>query len=163
MKSGKRRSLLVLGILLAPWAPAAEMADNLGRLFFTRETRAALDAARLAAATPLLPLTAHEILQLPKVPEEVLTPPPPVTVNGIVTRSRGPATLWMNGAPQDARNVRVPGVPRETAPRVRVTRDAIEFALDAEHPAHRVKAGQTFDPARAEVREAHEAQNAEAP
>lgn len=158
-----RACLLLIGVIHALPGVAAETAgDDLGRLFFSRDERAALDAARAAATLPLPHLAEDDVRQLPEAALDATAPPPlpAVTLNGIVTRSRGPATVWVNGTAQDARHVAVPGV---AAPRVRVARDALELSLDQNRPARRVKAGQTFDPAHAVVHEAHEAVPAESP
>lgn len=153
-----RVCVLLWLVLAMSIANAVEDADRLGRLFFTPSERATLDAARIAATQPPPPpLTAREIDHLPDAAmnEGSVRLPNAVTVNGIVTRSRGPSTLWLNGAQTDGRKVQLPGLPEQGSPPVRVMRDAIEFSLDATQPAQRVKAGQTFDPARAEVRDTH--------
>lgn len=147
---------LVLGVLCARGAPG----DELGRLFFTPEERATMEAARaLPKLAPVsLPLS---LSNLPGAIPAVATPPPPaLTLNGLVTRSQGPATLWINGIAQDARSLYLPGVAQ---PRVRLERNAIQISLDATQPARRVKAGQTFDPARAQVSDAHQTRDAETP
>jgi hypothetical protein len=154
--------VLCVGLLVGLCSGSLARADDLGRLFFTPLERSSLDAARLTAKLPPpAALSAAEIAQLPAA--EIDTPPSPlpsVTLNGIVTRSQGPGTLWMNGSPQDARQPQVPGV---AEPRIRLGRAAIEIALDATQPTRTVKAGQIFDPARAEVREAHAAPRTETP
>ena len=149
---------LVLGVLCARGAPG----DELGRLFFTPEERATMEAARaLPKLAPLVSVSALKISNLPGAIQAVVTPPPPVlTLNGLVTRSQGPATLWINGLAQDARSLYLPGVAQ---PRVRLERNAIQIALDATQPARRVKAGQTFDPASAQVSDVHQTPNTETP
>ena len=148
---------LVLGALCARGAPG----DELGRLFFTPEERATMEAARALADLAPVSLSALSLSNLPGAIPAVATPPPPaLTLNGLVTRSQGPATLWINGLAQDARSLYLPGVAQ---PRVRLERNAIQIALDATQPARRVKAGQTFDPARAQVSDVHQTPNAETP
>lgn len=78
----KRAALLLAGLL----AVSAPQAQELGRLFFTPEERAALDARRRA-----------------RLPDKPAAAPPaaasPVTrVDGFVRRSDGPSTVWVNGA-----------------------------------------------------------------
>jgi hypothetical protein len=63
-----------------------------------------------------------------------------LTVNGVVTRSQGPATVWVNGVAQDARQARVPGVES-----LGVIRDTVEFRFAGELPAQRLRAGETLD------------------
>jgi len=77
-------------------APAGN--TTLGRLFMTPAERSALDAGRAggdtAAATPQVVMAA---------PEQVL-------LNGVLIRSRGPDTVWING--EETRR----GAPVRTAP-----------------------------------------------
>jgi hypothetical protein len=80
----RRAALLLAAMLLAPCAQA----QDIGRLFFTPEQRAALDARRRArvpdkpAATPLVAS-------------------PTTRLDGYVRRSQGPSTVWVNGASVD--------------------------------------------------------------
>ena len=71
--------LLLLGALVAP----ARAADPLGRLFFTPEQRAALDARRKA--------------RVPDKPAAAAIASPVTRIDGYVRRSQGPSTVWMNG------------------------------------------------------------------
>ncbi|HEX9181389.1 MAG TPA: hypothetical protein VF859_13390, partial [Burkholderiales bacterium] len=75
------RRLVVTALLAAAAAPA--QADQLGRLFFTPEQRATLESLRLVPATAA-----------------AATPTDRVSVDGIVQRSGGAATVWINGVPQ---------------------------------------------------------------
>ena len=80
-----RATLLLAGMLAFSCAQAQE----LGRLFYTPEERAALDARR-RARLPDKPAAA---------PAAAVSP---VTrVDGFVRRSAGPSTVWVNGAPLD--------------------------------------------------------------
>jgi hypothetical protein len=66
-------------------APAPASAQELGRLFFTPEQRAALDARRKA--------------RLPDKPAVAVAPSPTARIDGVVRRSDGPTTVWVNGQP----------------------------------------------------------------
>jgi hypothetical protein len=75
------------------------LADELQRLFTTAEDRAKLDKAR----EPKPPPKPRKIL--PKVPTgtKTLSPPKPklppnITFNGLVIRTQGPTTVWINGS-----------------------------------------------------------------
>jgi hypothetical protein len=70
--------LLVFAVL----APRAAIAQELGRLFFTPEQRAALDARRRQ--------------KLPDKPAAVVVSPT-TRINGSVKRSGGKSTLWLDG------------------------------------------------------------------
>lgn len=73
-------------ILLAVALPAP--AQELGRLFFTPERRQALDRQRQ-----------FNLPERREIPED-----PTLTINGVVTRSSGKRTVWINGVAQDDSN-----------------------------------------------------------
>jgi hypothetical protein len=75
-------------LLLAALCGAAQAAEPLGRLFFTPAQRATLDAGKQ--------------LDLPRKAGPTVRGPSAVTLNGIVTRSDGESTVWVNGAPANA-------------------------------------------------------------
>src|SRR6185436_10031052 len=85
----RRRATFPAGIALVAAAIAAATVGNaraqeLGRLFFTPEQRAALDARRKA--------------RVPDKPAAVPQAESPVTrINGAVRRSGGKSTVWVNG------------------------------------------------------------------
>jgi hypothetical protein len=80
MKTAAALACLLMALLGAP--PTA--AQELGRLFFTPEQRAALDARRKA--------------RVPDKPAAVPQAESPVTrINGAVRRSGGKSTVWVNG------------------------------------------------------------------
>jgi hypothetical protein len=81
----KRLTACLLAALAASVSVAAEGADQrLGRLFFTPQQRATLDAGRSIA--PAKPRRAAR----PSGPSEI-------RLDGIVTRSDGERTVWVNG------------------------------------------------------------------
>lgn len=81
----RRAWTLLAGILLAAGASAAA-AQELGRLFFTPEQRAELDARRKA--------------RVPDKPAAVTAIESPRTrLDGYVKRSNGESTVWLNGQP----------------------------------------------------------------
>ena len=71
--------LVAVSIALAPAARAQE----LGRLFFTPDQRAALDARRKA--------------RVPDKPAAAAVVSPTTRLDGYVQRSDGPSTVWVNG------------------------------------------------------------------
>ena len=73
--------LLLLAALALPLAPA--QAQELGRLFFTPDQRAALDARRRA--------------RVPDKPAAAVIASPTTRLDGYVKRSAGPSTVWVNG------------------------------------------------------------------
>ena len=80
--------LLFALTLLAASSPPACAEDELGRLFFTPERRQILDRQREL-----------NIQETQAIPEE-----PTFTINGVVTRSSGKKTTWINGVAQSERS-----------------------------------------------------------
>ncbi|MDR2113183.1 MAG: hypothetical protein LBQ62_08810 [Candidatus Accumulibacter sp.] len=72
-------------LLLSCALPPPVAAQELGRLFFTPERRAALDRQRQ-----------FDIPERREIPED-----PTLTIDGVVTRSSGRRTVWINGAARD--------------------------------------------------------------
>jgi hypothetical protein len=66
-------------------ASAQEASDELGRLFFTPERRQTLDRQRQL-----------NIQEKQEIPED-----PTLTIDGVVTRSSGKRTAWVNGVAQN--------------------------------------------------------------
>ena len=75
---------LVLCSALSVAAPCQAEESSLGRLFFTQERRQAMDRQRM--------------LNLPD--KEQTEDAAKLTINGVVTRSNGKRTVWVNGAAQ---------------------------------------------------------------
>ena len=89
-KSDPRRllpALILVPVFLGLFEPV-QADENLGRLFFTPERRQMLDRQR-----------EYNQLSLQETPEE-----PELTVNGVVTRSSGKRTVWVNGVAQSERS-----------------------------------------------------------
>ncbi|OQY57346.1 MAG: hypothetical protein DRR08_00270 [Candidatus Parabeggiatoa sp. nov. 2] len=92
----------LLPVILLLWLCAFSqptLADELLRLFTTAKERAALDKAR----EPKPPPKPRKFL--PKVPTgtKTLSPPKPklpryISFDGLVIRSQGPTTVWINGS-----------------------------------------------------------------
>ncbi|MGH8747391.1 MAG: hypothetical protein ACREUK_13000, partial [Burkholderiales bacterium] len=120
------------GILLAA-ASAAAAAQERGRLFFTPEQRAELDARRKA--------------RVPDKPAAVLIESPSTTLDGYVKRSNGKSTLFLNGEPitegADAQRAQV--IPSRDDP----TRAAIEVGEGGRRIPLRV--GESLDRGTGEV------------
>jgi hypothetical protein len=78
------RSRIAIG-MLALLITGSAFAQEVGRLFFTPEQRAALDARRKA--------------RVPDKPAATVVASPTTRVDGYVKRSTGPSTVWVNGEP----------------------------------------------------------------
>ena len=125
-----RYALLCL-VLLAP--TTAALGQELGRLFFTPEQRAALDARRKA--------------RVPDTPAVAVVASPTTRVDGFVRRSGGPSTVWVNGEPLGEHGPEAPRIVRGAAtsdPRVSVPvgEGGIRFSL---------KPGQVLDRGSGEI------------
>lgn len=118
----KRSLCLLAAVFLAVPAQAQEI----GRLFFTPQQRAALDARR-KARVPDRPAAAPVVTS------------PTTRVDGYVRRSGGPSTVWVNGAQAE-----------EAAPGA----DArVAVPLGDGGPRVRLKPGETLDRSTGEVRD----------
>jgi len=122
--------LLALGLLAA----GAARAQELGRLFFTPEQREALDARRKA--------------RLPDKPAAVAPVSPTTRIDGVVQRSRGKSTLWVDGT----------AVPDGTQPeglRVRRGSDPGRVTVTVVESGQRIdlRVGETVDRATGEVKD----------
>jgi len=96
-------------------------AEPLGRLFFTPEQRATLESLRLAPAAATTAATTDRI-----------------TVNGLVQRSGGPTTVWINGVPQT-----VP--PQSIVPAGKTRTPAVQVPVPGEPGRIRLKVGQSIE------------------
>ncbi|HET7364723.1 MAG TPA: hypothetical protein VFJ70_14240 [Burkholderiales bacterium] len=121
------RAIALLALTLAVGAAEAQ---ELGRLFFTPEQRAALDARRKA--------------RLPDNPVSVAARP--VTrVDGFVKRSTGPSTIWING---EWTTESSPEAPRITEPS-----PSVSVTVGETGGRVRLKPGETLDRGNGEVRD----------
>lgn len=82
-----RISLLLLAALGAAGASLAAPPADPGRLFYTPTQRAQLEAARVRNVTQVRQATSE-------------LDPPPLRFDGMVVRSDGRSTSWVNGRPQ---------------------------------------------------------------
>jgi hypothetical protein len=125
------RLVLFLAFVL-PVAPV--QAQELGRLFFTPEQRAALDARRKA--------------RVPDKPAAAAVVSPTTRLDGYVKRSQGPSTVWVNGEGQLETS---PEAPRIGATR----RDDGRVSIGVGESGARVglKPGEVLDRGTGEVRD----------
>lgn len=82
-----RRALVGLALALA--LPASHAVQPLGRLFYTPAQRAQLDAARSRKERPVAAVEAEQPQPLPET----------ITYDGVVRRSDGKTTVWINNRP----------------------------------------------------------------
>jgi hypothetical protein len=126
-----KRAWLTLCCAIATLAQAQP--PQLGRLFSSPEERARLDAGR--SGTP--PAVAVQVAPPPPPPP----PGPPMELNGLVQRSSGRSTVWLNQAPQQEPYNQVSGASQLT---LRLSNGQVVV----------LKPGQQYDPASGTVMEA---------
>lgn len=85
----KCRAIYAVACLLALMPALAMAGQPLGRLFFTPEQRARMDAARQQERSVRV-----------EEEEEASPPPASITLNGVVTRSDGKRVVWINNRVQ---------------------------------------------------------------
>jgi hypothetical protein len=141
-----RKACLVM--LLALAAPAG--AQEIGRLFFTPAQRAALDSARQQnVRIDLTPAEEQETAET--------APAGTITFNGIVRRSDGRASVWVNNRridDRDSGNVRI--LHRDGA-------DSISIQAPNSDSRVNLKVGQNYDTATGQVQENYASRPAPAP
>ncbi|MFO1434926.1 MAG: hypothetical protein U1F34_00605 [Gammaproteobacteria bacterium] len=173
---GKPSRLLIAAIAIAGFgmfrAPPLQ-AEDLGRLFLTPEQRAELERLRNGIVeTPPVVVPPPVVEQPPAVVQSDLPPPvpelgaehilpiapppavPPITVNGVVLRSNGQGTAWVNGQNTSdgdfsADNIRV------ERPRSKV----VQLRTPENLPDVRLKPGQTYNPATNTIVEPYDVTN----
>ncbi len=131
-----RTAVALAALLAALLGVASARAQELGRLFFTPEQRAVLDARRKA--------------RVPDKPAATPQVESPITrINGAVQRSGGRSTVWVNGEPmaQDA-----PATGAQAAPSVE---GPGRVSLPAGESAQRydLRVGESLDRGSGEVRD----------
>jgi hypothetical protein len=84
-----------LAAAAASWPAAAQQQESLGRLFFTPAQRASLDVARSQRARATLSTERTEETATPVAQS--------ITYGGMVRRSDGKNTVWINGRPVNDR------------------------------------------------------------
>ena len=124
--------ILVVMTAMLPWC-ASNSAEPLGRLFFTPAQRNTLDAGK----------------QLAKPLQAAPNGPRAATLNGVVTRSDGESTVWVNG-----HSVRRSGSPNASASHSDPTAARVE--LQGAGGWVNLKVGQRFDRSTGKVAESYE-------
>ncbi|MBM3394135.1 MAG: hypothetical protein FJY37_05800 [Betaproteobacteria bacterium] len=115
LRASKAWIFAVTLIALPPIAQANT--DTYGRVFFTPRDRVLLDDARRRKVSNVAkPVTQRRVAIAAPQAEEPPPPPRPsgnVTLNGIVRRSDGESTIWVNGVamPADAQTGKVQVAP----------------------------------------------------
>lgn len=151
----KRASAVLAGlVMLATFsvAPAPVSATELlGRLFLSPGERAALDRARHAAeAAPPVPVAAVDPALV--VPEAPVAVQPSMAVDGVVARSAGTPTVWVNGIEAGTGDLDPLGIAPGS---IRVEGARVSLPL-ASGGGVTLKPGQRFDPATDSVSDAYE-------
>ena len=96
----RKHLFLLIFLCLSPWGGQVRAADSLGRLFLVPEQRAQLEIVRAQRDRRIAPVIEDApVVAAPPRPSV----PPVVTYSGIVNRSDGRSTVWINGKPVNER------------------------------------------------------------
>lgn len=134
-----RRALGPLPLLAAVAICGAAHGVTLGRLFTSPADRAQLDALRAASVN----VQATAAPAVDAEPVQPSPPPEPTVLNGIVKRSGGKNTVWLNQTPQD------------DTPNLRAAKSALSLRLPSGRQVI-LQPGQRYDPLDDKVKDAHE-------
>lgn len=141
-KMPRRQPTLMMAIAVVWVAPMWLQGAELGRLFTTPQERAMLDRLRQEGPKPIAP----EVVAPRVTPEPIseMNPHQPITVNGLIRRSDGTNTIWVNGVNSlegeyDSQGFQV------DARRIRNGRVTVTVSGQPV-PQVEMKPGQTFDP-----------------
>ena len=129
----------VMLVLVLAALPSLSQGESLGRLFFTPDERSNLDRARLTGIAP----------EQEGAPAQQLES---ITLNGIVKRSSGKTTVWVNSAAQHETDL-PPGTKRQ-ASKMRLP----DFPVLVQKTGKTVtlKVGQTLNIESGEIREIYQ-------
>ncbi len=145
--------LTVIMILAGIIASAPLEAAEFGRLFLTPAQRAALDRARHAAPVPVAP-EVNETAPLADIfIEDESEIYEPITVDGFVSRSNGPSTVWINGTNSFQGDLGDFGI---DAHQLRIDRSAVRVPVGGGSEPVLLKPGQSFDPGSEEISDLYE-------
>ena len=122
-----------IALVLVALSPVAAQAQELGRLFFTPEQRANLDARRKA--------------RVPDKPAATVVAAPVTRLDGYVKRSSGPTTVWING---ESVADNAPEAPRIDSARAG---GAVSITVGEGGSRVRLKPGEALDRGNGEVRD----------
>ena len=125
--------ILMVMAAIMPWC-ASNSAETLGRLFFTPAQRNTLDAGK----------------QLAKPRQAAPNGPQAATLNGVVTRSDGVPTVWVNGHAVGGGTSAVNASPSASDPA------AARVELRGARNPVRLRVGQSFDRSTGKVVESYE-------
>ena len=141
--SGMRTGICTL--LLSALPGVAVAGDDFGRLFTTAAERAQLDAARMAVPADALPAVAV-------VPQNTQSAEPDaaLTVRGLVKRGPGRSTAWVNDSNTYEGDL---DSPYRTVDKSGIAADQVTVKLPDGQSSVKMKVGQTFDPASAQIRD----------
>jgi hypothetical protein len=130
-------------------------AAELGRLFFSPAERAALEQARRAQGDDETTLEGlGEVVEVPSGGAEMeVAASERIRVNGYVSRSGGPETVWLNGLDSHQGNLAEIGI---DANRIRLEGARVRVPAGIEAGGVLLKPGQSFDPASGDVLDAYE-------
>lgn len=145
---GLQLSTAAWGLALACYVTAAS-AQGLGRLFSTPEQRVELDRAR----DRYDPTRQEIIIKQGQVVEPAVEAPPPplpeLMVNGLIRRSDGRSSAWVNGTQLRSGEATADGIVLES------DGQSVKFVLPSGSNTLAIKPGQMLDPNIGQVQEVY--------
>ncbi len=138
---------LVIAAALGGTPPTAGAADDLGRLFTTPSERAQLDEARRSAPVELTPVVETRNRS---TTEQAVDTASTLTLRGVVKRSGGRSTAWVNDVNTYQGDV---GATHQQVEHAAIAGEVVTVKLPDGHSTVKMKVGQTLDPRRAEIRD----------
>lgn len=138
--SGERTRIMAICFALLPCqVMAAEQA--IGRLFFTPEQRARMDVARQQERS----------IKIDTEQQDNEPPPANITLNGVITRSDGKTTVWINNREQSGQQIAPDiAVPKHGRPAAQVS----VITPDTKR-AIQLRVGQSLDMSSGQVEEGY--------
>lgn len=134
-------------LLTALAALPAAAADDLGRLFTTPSERAQLDESRRGAPAFVAPVIE---LRNPDTGERTVEDASTLTLRGVVERSAGRSTAWVNDTNTYQGDV---GAAHRQVQRSAIGGDTVTVALPDGQSSVQMKVGQTLDTTRGQIRD----------
>jgi hypothetical protein len=140
----------LLSLLIFFYSALATAADDLGRLFLTPAQRAQLETVR-AQRDRRLPIVAEP--DVTPAPMTAAQGPGAVTYSGVVRRSDGKATVWINGKPVNERSM---GAKNSEVNVLGLRRDgAVSVAIPHAGRTGSLKVGQRMDVTSGRIEESY--------
>lgn len=137
-----RRKASILLLACLPVFPA-QAAEDFGRFFTTPAQRAQLDVLRRSGPEVAIEIDSSE-LDTETAAAEPANPQNAVTLKGVVRRSDGANTAWVNESNTNEGNLAAQDI---RVPKSRIGDNQVELSIGENRAPITLKVGETYDPA----------------